>query len=75
MNKGVMTFVALEARVGRWAMLSNVFWFETVEAKPLYEYKITFVSKCLFFEVSAVCQAVSSATTGRTSGLSTCCVD
>ena len=48
-----MTFVTLEARVGRWAMLSNVFWFETVEAKPLCEYKITFVGSCLFFEVSA----------------------
>ena len=54
-----MTFVAFEARVERWAMLSNVFWFETVEAKPLCEYKITFVCKCLFFEISAICQVVS----------------
>ena len=41
-------------------MLSNVFWFETVQAKPLCEYKIMFVCKCLFFEVSAICQAVLS---------------
>ena len=54
-----MTFATFEARVGRWAMLAIVFWFETVEAKPLCEFKITFVCKCLFFEVSAICQVVS----------------